>query len=239
MTKKTNILSLEEGQTLYQNYLKTPQLQDHSGEKELPIKTKIFKSMLDNHNLENANRAKLLIESGLASGRKVWVWSDTHFGHANIIKYTDRPFKSAQHMNQVMLANYLKVVQPEDLVLFGGDVAFEPRDVVEQRLDSMPGVKILVLGNHDFSRRGDYLNYSAFEVAVMSFVFQRPSDGTNILVTHVPIRSDPWPKNIINLHGHTHRFICGPNHINMCVEHFDFEPVLLADLINSEQTQLA
>jgi calcineurin-like phosphoesterase family protein len=237
MTKSINSLSLEQGQTLYKNFLEMPQIEDDSGERKLPVKTKVLCGMLATHTPTNAMRAKTLVESALASRKKIWVWSDTHFGHTSIIKNTNRPFSSADHMNEIMLANYLKVVGPKDLVLFGGDIAFEPKNIIQPRLYSMPGEKILVLGNHDFSD-STYRKYGGFAVTVMSFVFRRPSDGTNILVTHVPIHADLLPENTLNLHGHTHEQTCGPRHICMCVEHLNFGPVLLSDLLNNQQNSV-
>ena len=46
----------------------------------------------------------------------VWFTADTHFGHANIIRYCGRPFETKEEHDQVLIDN------PTDLVLVVGDV---------------------------------------------------------------------------------------------------------------------
>ena len=32
----------------------------------------------------------------------IWFTSDTHFGHANVLHFTDRPFGDIAHMNRAL-----------------------------------------------------------------------------------------------------------------------------------------
>ncbi|MEP4334970.1 MAG: hypothetical protein ABJ360_01015 [Roseobacter sp.] len=53
-----------------------------------------------------------------------WYTADTHFGHENVIRFCDRPFKSASHMDGAMLENMWRVVKPDDDLWIIGDFAF-------------------------------------------------------------------------------------------------------------------
>ena len=33
----------------------------------------------------------------------IWFTSDTHFGHANVLHFTDRPFGDIAHMNRALI----------------------------------------------------------------------------------------------------------------------------------------
>lgn len=35
----------------------------------------------------------------------IWFTSDTHFGHENVLKFTDRPWETIQQMNSSIVAN--------------------------------------------------------------------------------------------------------------------------------------
>ena len=53
--------------------------------------------------------------------------SDTHFNHANIIKFCNRPFKDVEQMNDVMIANWNGVIGKDDTVFHLGDYPPETR----------------------------------------------------------------------------------------------------------------
>jgi calcineurin-like phosphoesterase family protein len=80
----------------------------------------------------------------------IWFTSDTHYGHANIIKYDNRPFADVEEHDEGLIERFNAVVKPTDTVYHLGDFAFakKPEDVtaIVKRLN---GQKHLLLGNHD------------------------------------------------------------------------------------------
>jgi calcineurin-like phosphoesterase family protein len=79
---------------------------------------------------------------------KTFFTSDTHFGHANIIKYCNRPFASVEEMDNTLIHNWNAVVRPEDTVYHLGDFAVGggPAAPYIRRLN---GTIYFCLGNHD------------------------------------------------------------------------------------------
>lgn len=210
---------------LYCNYLSTPFLDGEEMRK--PLRNKTIEAMLKIHKTDAAQKATDLFEHALSNNKAVWAWSDQHFFHKNVIAYTDRPFQNMDEMNAHMLEKYQTKVQADDLVLFGGDLAFGSFSLAKAYLSNMPGQKILVLGNHEFAP--DYRNYGFFDLVVMDFAFQYNDHSYG--VSHLPVDASLLPEGWSNLHGHTHQRLIGSRHINMSIEHTGFEPIPLRDLL--------
>ena len=47
--------------------------------------------------------------------------ADQHFGHANIIKYCNRPFATSEEMDEILIRNFNQIVKPEDTTIHAGD----------------------------------------------------------------------------------------------------------------------
>lgn len=78
----------------------------------------------------------------------IYLTSDNHFGHVNVIKYSGRPFNSVEEMHEVMIENWNKIIKPGDVLYHLGDFSLS-RKWVETLTPKLNGCKILVAGNHD------------------------------------------------------------------------------------------
>ena len=141
---------------------------------------------------------------------KVLVISDTHFNHANIIEYSNRPFSSVDEMNETIVKNWNGFVTNSDWVFHLGDVALGRFDVSQ-----LNGFKILVKGNHD-SR---YIR-EQFDISLPA-IWETP----RILLSHKP----QTPKSgQVNLHGHIHDgFTNHPRCFNFSVEVLNYYPAIM------------
>ena len=79
--------------------------------------------------------------------------SDTHFGHKNVIRFCDRPFKTVTEMNNSMIEIWNSVVSDADTVFVLGDVFLCPEEEAKEYIERLNGYKVLVKGNHDYSEK--------------------------------------------------------------------------------------
>ncbi|MBO0610523.1 metallophosphoesterase [Myceligenerans salitolerans] len=85
----------------------------------------------------------------------IFFTSDLHLGHANIIRFCDRPFDGVGHMNARLAELWNETVSDEDTVWVLGDVALGSLDDSLSWIGRLAGRKILVPGNHDRCWAGD------------------------------------------------------------------------------------
>ena len=180
----------------------------------------------------NTGCAITLTNKGAEVTTRIYVISDTHFGHTNSwakFKLADgctpmRPFTSTEEMDETMVARWNETVRPQDHVYHLGDVAIAKRSLaIVKRLN---GHKRLVRGNHDIFKTRDYL-----EVGFDEIYGVRVWPGQNIIMSHIPLHPDSLKgRQWKNMHGHLHanKVVGEDAHLYQCVsvEHTDYRPIL-------------
>ena len=158
--------------------------------------------------------------------RNIWVVSDTHFNHENIIRYCGRPFANAEEMNLSLIDKWNSVVKPHDIVYHLGDVYIGKPDKVRGILPLLVGRKRLILGNHD--NIADGILHKHFE----KILVWRQFKDFGVTLSHIPLHegslNDRFP---INVHGHIHeKLVDDPRYVNVSVEHTNYGLINLEEI---------
>lgn len=161
----------------------------------------------------------------------IFVISDTHFFHKNVIKYCNRPFNSVEEMNDTIINNWNKVVNKGDIVYHLGDFILNSNDVISI-VKKLNGKIYFIRGNHD---RKSIAYYNKMGLKVIPT--QTKLDEYKIILSHRPLSDDQIPKGYINIHGHIHEKELDENlfdknkHINVSVDAINFTPIDINELI--------
>jgi calcineurin-like phosphoesterase family protein len=141
----------------------------------------------------------------------IFFTSDTHFGHANVIKYSKRPFAHVDEMNEALIANWNARVKPNDTVWHLGDFAFLSPAKTEAILERLNGKKRLILGNHDRILEQTPHLHTYFESIDKKRVIDIPDMGVGkynrqqITLNHTPeLTWESGHHGAWMLHGHCH-----------------------------------
>jgi calcineurin-like phosphoesterase family protein len=166
----------------------------------------------------------------------IFVTSDHHLFHKNIIKYTKRPFSSVEEMNEVMIRKWNEVVGSDDWVIHCGDFGLAPMSVLKEIFDQLNGRKSLIKGNHDNRSIQTLLKIGwcgVFTQIMIRF------EGKNLLFVHQPLHGD-IPTNVdLVFHGHVHNNeVALPKYnVNICVEMTDYAPITLEQAIKKAKKE--
>lgn len=143
----------------------------------------------------------------------IWVTSDCHFNHRNIIDYCNRPYSNCEEMNEALIRNWNERVQPRDTVIVVGDMFMGSPDTIDDIVPRLNGSIYLVDGNHDSPKHIDRMNANGIrpvghELYVTAY---RNSKGSwcEFYAIHDPAEipediSAGQGKDIIYLYGHVH-----------------------------------
>lgn len=153
-----------------------------------------------------------------------WLISDTHFYHKKITEYCNRP----ANWHERIVNNWREIIQPDDIILHLGDLYFgDFHDEIVRLVNSLPGQKYIILGNHDMNKKVAIRRCGFQRVRKFEFVY----DGTTWRFSH-------WPPfeveiNVCNIHGHSHQN-CNNSimHFDAGVDANDFRPIHFLDVVN-------
>jgi calcineurin-like phosphoesterase family protein len=150
---------------------------------------------------------------------KVWITSDTHYGHKNIVRGTTnwrtqdgevpvgstRDFQTIEQMNERLIDGINHFVGQEDTLIMLGDVSFGGFDNIGIFLERLVCHNIhLILGNHDhhIDRNYDFVQKRFLSV---QHYLEVNIEGKDFVLCHYPLQSwNGLNKGVIHLHGHVH-----------------------------------
>lgn len=170
----------------------------------------------------------------------VWVTSDCHFGHKNVIKYENRKYTNVEEMDLDLINRWNSKVGIKDEIYILGDFTLSNnKSYAIDILKRLNGRKYLILGNHDnISQKKEVMVYFEW----VKKYFELDYKDNHFVMFHFPILS--WNRKYhgaIHLYGHIHgnklteyqivNEIVMKNSYNVSVEVNNYEPISLDEII--------
>ena len=129
----------------------------------------------------------------------IWFTADTHFGHAKIIEYCNRPFSCVEEMDEELIRRWNSQVDVEDEVYFLGDFCLKDPHKYVKRLT---GKIFYINGSHDKNMRGYVCPNDIVWIEALDDEYGNPR---RIVMCHYAMRS--WSRSHYaswHLFGHHH-----------------------------------
>src|SRR4030042_2444565 len=153
---------------------------------------------------------------------RTFLTGDHHFGHANIIKYCNRPYSNVREMDDELIGIWNGQIAPDDEVYYLGDFTLGNNELAAYYFAHLNG-KIRVLGNkwhHDkrwldqlefpgysgFNSKSSFGVYLEFPVVVLDEVGIN-EDGNLIPAVLCHYAFEIWDRKhygALHFHGHSH-----------------------------------
>lgn len=155
---------------------------------------------------------------------KYFFTADEHYGHANIIKYCNRPFPDPAIMDNEIIKRHNEVVGEHDTTFHLGDFTFyKDLNKVRNIIRRLNGNHVFLRGNHDYwmdeiNAANEFDNYDSIEEIEL--------EGEYIVMCHYNMRV--WNRShhgSWQLFGHSHGKLEGVGkQIDVGVDTHNFYP---------------
>ena len=162
--------------------------------------------------------------------KHIYLTSDWHI-------FKNRYKHEANFVNTQQIITWCRQnIKDDDVFMYLGDMSYrwinnEDKEEVKKIFKSLPGIKVLIIGNHDeFSDGGNYEEYG-FKYAMHELVWR------NIIFTHRPINIEDRLDIELNIHGHMHNerqynTTNGSKNVNVYPMFYNNKPITLDRIIN-------
>ena len=185
----------------------------------------------------------------------IYLTSDLHFGHANVIGFCDRPFDTVDEMNEALVQLWNETVGVKDTVWVLGDIVMGKRAETLKYVTRLNGTKVLIPGNHDYchpmNKKHTEWTPKYIEAGFGAIWAPKPDNtsvsvnfqGVNAYMNHFPHALgeyddrdfDKWaPKDDGTplIHGHVHNtWKVNKNQVNVGCDVWDLKPVHLDTIL--------
>lgn len=183
--------------------------------------------------------------------------SDLHFGHENVLAFDNRPFKTIEEHDALIIKKWNDKIELDDDVYILGDISWYNATKTIEIFRSLNGNKHLIIGNHDHKLLKNQELRSLFmeitdykELYLPKVDDQKKSNG--IVLSHYPI---PCFNNHyygwFHLYGHVHSGFewnmmkrikrqmkelydvpCNMFNVGVMMPYMNYEPKTLEEIIN-------
>lgn len=171
---------------------------------------------------------------------KIFLTSDTHFGHDREFLWGPRGFTSSQEHDEAVIKNWNKTVSAEDTVYHLGDLMLGDNLYGIECVKRLNGHIKLIRGNHDTDARWKlYEKLPNVELVGWADVIKYKK--YNFYLSHHPTLTSNLEKaphlrmHLINLYGHTHQmgkfYQDMPYMFHVGLDSNNNRPILLDDAI--------
>lgn len=171
---------------------------------------------------------------------KIFLTSDTHFGHDREFLWGPRGFTNSQEHDEAVIKNWNETVSPDDIVYHLGDLMLGDNAHGIECVERLNGHIKLIRGNHDTDAR--WKLYGALpNVELIGWADVIKYKKYNFYLSHHPTLTSNLEKaphlrmHLINLYGHTHQmgkfYQDMPFMFHVGLDSNDNRPILLDDAI--------
>jgi len=112
--------------------------------------------------------------------------ADTHFGHENALAFDNRPFKTIEEHDKMLIENWNGAVGMDDEVFILGDISWYNVTKTIAIVKSLNGIKHFIVGNHDKKLLKNREFQSLF-AEITDYKELGLPEGGGIVLCHYPI----------------------------------------------------